>query len=99
MTELIARPGIALVEIHGVSLLVADKEGRRTCPYVRQLNEIGAFIWKRIKEEKDCPEIVRSLRQEFDIPADCDLEADVEGFLQSLRESHYLVSEAEEHEV
>ena len=92
-------PGIILIEIHGVYFLAADKEARKTCPYIREVNEIGAFIWKLLERGSEIPEIILQLRQEYDVPEDCDLEAEVETFIRTLKENHYMINESERYEV
>ena len=90
------RPGIVLTEIHGVYLLTADKEARKACAYIRELNGIGAFIWKRMEERKGISEIEDLLRQEYDIEENYDLRKDTEAFLQMLLDNHYILNKAEQ---
>ena len=99
MSNLVTRSGIVLAEIHGVYLLVADREARKSCAYVRQINEIGAFIWKQLEERKTRDEILLSVRREYDIPKDGNPDADVDSFIRLLTDSHYLINEADEHAV
>ena len=88
------RSGVILVKIKGVYLLVADKEARRNCPYIREINEIGAFIWERLEEGKEPDDIGSQLRQEYDVPQEYDLEADINGFFSVLVKYRYLICEA-----
>ena len=88
------RPGIVLAEVQGVSFLAADREDCEYCPYVRRVNEIGAFIWKRLEEGNDRPGIIRRLREEYDIPEGYDIEADVNAFLEELKQERYMIHEA-----
>ena len=99
MSKRVTRSGIVLAEIHGVYLLVADRKARKSCAYVRQINEIGAFIWKQLEERKTRDEILLSVRREYDIPEDENLDADVNSFFQSLTDNHYLINEVDEHAV
>lgn len=99
MTGLRVRRGIALVEVFGICLLVADEEARKECPYLRQLNEIGAFIWRQLEEGKEADEIEFLLRDFYDVPESYDLEADLKGFMTSLHKDHYILLEGENNEV
>ena len=85
------QPGVILTEIKGVYLLAADREARKHCAYTKQINEIGAFIWKCLEEKKDPDEIVLQLRKEFDVPVEYDVKSDVAAFLTVLENEHYIV--------
>lgn len=91
MNESILRPGIVLAELYGKFFLIADKEAREYCNYIREINEIGAFIWHLLDEKKSRGEILSELRREFDVSEDYDLEADVVAFLQDLEAKNYLI--------
>ena len=90
--------GIILTEIQDVFLLVADKEARKVCPYIRQINEMGASIWKQLENQKTLDEIIESILGEYEIPESYDITADVSAFITSLRENHY-INEACENEI
>ena len=94
MGEWECRSGIVLVKICDVYLLVADREAMKECAYVRQINEIGAFIWNKIKEGKREIEICSLIRKEYDVPADCNLKVDVNKFLSALSEGHYILEKS-----
>ena len=44
------RDGLVLETLCGTSLLIATLEARKYCPYVMQLNEASAYIWKMLFE-------------------------------------------------
>ncbi len=94
MKEWNLQPGVVLTEIHGTYLLAADNEARKICGYIHEINEIGAFIWRQMEAQKCREEILALLREEYDIPESIDLEKDVDNFLDSMRENHYLMNEA-----
>lgn len=93
------RPGIVLVEIFGVYLLAADEEARKECPYLRQLNEIGAFIWRQLEAGKGTCDILSLILEKYEVPASFDLVADLKGFMRLLQKEHYLISEENDHEI
>ena len=83
-------PGVVLAEIHGIFLLVADKAARKSCPYIREINELGAFIWRTLEKQINKDDLVRLICQEYDIPINCSLETDIEVYLQSLIDLNYI---------
>ena len=99
MSKLKIQPGVVLTEIHGVYLLVADREARKYCPYIRQINDLGAMIWEEIRAGKSRDEMISRIRQEYEIPEGIDLGTDVDHFVNSLKENHYIICEAECNEV
>ena len=76
--------GITLAEVQGTYLLVADEEGRKHCPYVKEINEVSAFIWKKLEKHRSVKDICSLIRQEYDIPDSYDVEKDVNEFLDVL---------------
>lgn len=99
MSKLKIQPGVVLTEIHGVYLLVADREARKHCPYIRQINDLGAIVWEELQAGKSRDEMISRIGQEYEIPEGIDLGADVDHFVNSLKENHYIICEAERHEV
>lgn len=99
MTGWKLRPGVVLVKIQGTHLLACDKEARKCCPYIRPVNELGAFIWKQLEDGKDRFGILSAIREEYDIPADRSVEKDTDAFIRQLMENHYILREGREHEV
>lgn len=95
MTNDKLRPGVVLTEIHGVCFLTADRAARKRCPYIRRVNEIGAFLWKQLEDGADDEAILSHLRSEYEVPENYDLRKDVDAFLQMLKDGHYLLDEAE----
>ena len=91
--------GVVLEEIQGVYFLAADREARKSCPYICQINELGAFIWTHCSQGKSKEEIVKQIHKEFDVPAYYNPESDLDIFLKSLEKNHYIVCEADGHEI
>ena len=94
MNNYTLRPGVVLTNIHGVYLLISDRQARKYCRYIKQLNEIGAFIWEKLEEGRTRDQIIALLRQEYDIPENQNLEADVDVFFSSLLKNHYLITKS-----
>ena len=96
MKRYAVRPGVVLLEIEGIFLLCADREARKACSYVREIDEVSAFIYKEVKKGKDCASIESSIREEYDVPEGTDLLKDILSCIQSLYDNHYLLDEEED---
>ena len=90
MNEWKLQPGIVLVRIQGICFLAADREARKICPPVREINEVGAEIWELMEKGASYMTIFQTIADVYDIPAEFDLEADIRLFIDSLRELHYI---------
>ena len=88
--DFIIQQGITLTEIQGVYLLAADKEGRKHCPHVKEINEVSAFIWKQLEKHRSMKEICALIRQEYEVPDSYDVEVDVKEFLELLYRHQYI---------
>lgn len=53
------------------------------------LNEVGAFLWKKLEQDCSSADLVEALLGEYDVTADI-AGADVERFVASLREKGLL---------
>ena len=91
MDKIIVRSGIELIEIKGVYLLVADRQARKECRYIQSINEVGAFIWNALKKGYTIEEIKDSIRLEYQITEDYDLNTDIYAFIENLRQNHYII--------
>ena len=47
------RPGVVLTNICGEYMLLAAKAAREYCPYMTQLNESSAFLWRLLESGAD----------------------------------------------
>lgn len=64
------RNGIILKEFCGEYALIATLEAKEYCPYVRQINETGAFYWKLLSRGLDVEEMVEAAAQEYQVEAE-----------------------------
>lgn len=85
------RSGVVLVCIQGEYFLLADDTANKNCNWIRKVNELGAFIWKCITENKSKEEVIACIREEYEVPEGYDLEKDVNTFLAELKDNNYLV--------
>lgn len=91
MTEYKIRKGVILSEICGEYVLVAAKELLDICPYVSQINESSAFLWKQLERGKNLSQIVQAVENEYETGDDIDIQSAVESFIQQMLEMNYLI--------
>ena len=53
------RPGIVYLSVCGEHLLVATGEARKSCPYITQINEKAASLWKCMQEQEKIDNIAK----------------------------------------
>lgn len=85
------RPGVVLCEICGEYVLVAAKALQDTCPYVSQINESSAFLWKNLEESADINQLVNAVKEQYDIENDIELHASIKQFVEQMLEMDYLI--------
>lgn len=89
------RTGVVLTEICGEYLLVAAKALLDRCPYVTQVNESTAFVWKELKEGRTMEELLRAAVSEYgDDPGE--IEASLGKIVKEMCGLGYLVTEETE---
>lgn len=81
---------IVLAEILGEYLLVSLKNGERKRPDIRQINPTGAFIWKMFEQGNELRDIVKALREAYDLYDEAETEKDVFLFAEALCNAGYL---------
>ncbi len=91
MKELRVNPDVVLLQIEKVYILAAAKNARKVCPYIREIDEVGAFIWKQLEKKTDSQQIAALLREEYLIPEGTDLNADIDEYINNLKNDHYLI--------
>ena len=93
MNNYIVRPGIVLINIYGTVFLAADREARKKCAFIRELNEVGAFIWTRLEKGDNYDSIVSEVKKEYEVPEEYDIDRDIKIFLKELEDNGYIKSE------
>lgn len=89
------RPGVVLAPVCGEYLLVAAKGARRFCPYVTQLNESSAFLWRQLKDGADAETLKAAVAAEYEIEDPGEAAAAIEGFLNQMLQAGYLLDESD----
>lgn len=97
MTVYRTRRGIVLTEICGEYVLIAAKALLDRCPYLTQLNESSAFIWKRLEGGATLEELVLAVEDEYETEGGGRTGAVIEDLIRNMVEMNYLeVTEAGE---
>ena len=94
------RPGVVLTAICGEHLLVAARSVRDSVPYLTQLNESAAFLWKQLEQGADEDALLAAVLEEYEIADPAGARASIRGTLEQLRASGYLLDDTQggEHE-
>ena len=88
-------PGIVLTNICGEYLLVAAKSLRGSVPYLSQLNESSAFLWRRLENGSDEDELIKALLNEYEIEDPASARSAVQRFVEQMLQAGYLRKEGD----
>lgn len=95
MNKIMLRPGVVLLRAGGAFLLVADLEARKTCQYVRQINEAAAYYWQLMEAGMSFPEIVACSCEKFHTTR-VQQQTNILLFIKKFMEAGYLVEAPQE---
>ena len=98
MVKYRTRPGVVLTSVCGEHLLVAAKAAREHCPYMAQISESSAFLWKLLVDGAGEDELLRAVCAEYDIDDPETARQAIESFVSRMLEEGYLLQEGEQHE-
>ena len=87
------RPGVVLAPVCGEYLLVAATAARSFCPYVTQINESSAFLWRQLIDGADAETLKTAVAAEYEIEDSGDTAAAIEGYLSQMLQAGYLLEE------
>ena len=90
------RPGVVLTEIAGEYVLVAAKTLLDVCPYVTQINETSAFLWRRLEQGAGMQELEAAVAEEYEVEDLGAVREAIEGFIRQMNEMNYLLLEETE---
>lgn len=88
-------PGVVLTQVCGEYLLVAARSIRDKVPYVSQISESAAFLWKILEHGADESELFAAVENEYEIEDPANAKAAIHGTIEQLRESGYLLCDTE----
>ena len=94
MTSYKTRPGVVLTEIAGEYALVAAKALLEECPYVTQINESSAFLWKQMESGASLEELVNAVAEEYELEDPAAAGEAIRGFIQQMADMNYLIVES-----
>ncbi len=90
MTRYKSRDGIVLTKLGGEFFLVAIKELMGECPYVTQLNETSAFLWKQMEQGATLEALEAAIGEEYEIDDPAAAHAAIIGFVKQMEKLNYL---------
>ncbi|MBR4549597.1 MAG: PqqD family protein [Oscillospiraceae bacterium] len=93
MTVYKGRPGVVLTEIAGEYVLVAAKALKGECPYVMQLNETSAFLWRQLGSGMSLEQLGEAVAEEYEIDDPAAAREAIVDFIRQMVDLHYLVTE------
>ena len=84
------RPGVVLAEIAGEFLLVSPVALWDTCPYMTQLNESSAFLWRLLERGATADELAAAASQAYELDSPEDAVEGIRGFLREMIDMNYV---------
>ena len=88
------RPGLVMEEVCGQYLLVATLGAREFCPYLTQLNDSSAFLWKLLFAGKNEDALIDAVFESYGL-AKTEAADAVHAFLLELQKMGFLVIDEE----
>lgn len=86
------QPGVVLAQVCDDYLLVASGPARGKVPYVRKMNQTGAYFWRLLEEGLEDSAIVARAMADYSIPEEV-AQAALGQFVASLQAAKYLSPE------
>ena len=83
------REGIILKTICGEYVLVASGEARHHCPYVQQLNESAAYLWKFLEQGLDMNQMAARAAEDYSLSVE-EIMPGLQDFIHMLLDQGYL---------
>ena len=83
-------PGVVQTSIAGEYLLVAAKEAREHCPYVTEINESSAFLWRQLKTGCSLEGLLFAVSEEYEVGDIEEIRPVVEDFIREMLELGYI---------
>lgn len=88
-----ARSGVVLTEICRESFLVSAAALREECPYVTQVNETTAFLWRVLIHGADLESLEKAVAEEYEIKDSAAARAAIRAAVEILLERHLVVQQ------
>lgn len=84
--------GVVARNVEGEIVLVPTRVDVAQFHSIFLLSKVGAFLWERLDGQRDRDELCRMVRERYEVPAERDVGADVDGFLVELARRGLLAS-------
>ena len=97
MTVYKTRPGVFLTKICGEYLLVATRDARSYCPYVRQINRSAAYLWENVQQSATLEDLVKTFMETYHIKNER-ARKNISSFLKALEDNGYIIQEPDKPE-
>ena len=91
-----SRPGVVLTEIAGEYVLVAARSLLKQCPYVTQINESSAFLWRQLEKGASLKDLQSAVAEEYELDDAEEANAAIGAFVQQMKDLNYLLTEESE---
>ena len=92
------RPGVVLSSVCGEYVLVAAKSVRDSVPFVSQLNESSAFLWRLLESGAGEAELMEAVQEAYELPDPEMAREAIHDCLQTMLQAGYLLQEGENNE-
>jgi hypothetical protein len=94
MSERLPAPakGVIARNVGGETLLVPTRVDVASFENVYLLSKVGAFLWQKLDGKRDRQELCRLVRERYAVPAERDVDGDIEQFLGELARRGLLAS-------
>ena len=86
------REGVILETICEEYVLVASGEARHHCPYVRQLNESAAYLWKLLEQGLDMDQMAARAARDYGLSVE-EIIPGLQNFIHMLLDQGYFYRE------
>ncbi len=93
MTRYKTRSGVVLTSVCGEYVLVAASAAQQYCPYVTELNETSALLWRQLSSGSDLDGLMTALGEEYELNDPAAARQAVESFLRQMLDLNYLLPE------
>ena len=96
MDQFETRPGVVLTQICGEYMLLAAKAAREYCPYMTQLTESSAFLWRKLEKGTAQKELERAVLEEYEIEDPAAAGEAIRVFIEEILQRGYLLRKGEQ---
>lgn len=96
MDQFETRPGVVLTQICGEYMLLAAKAAREHCPYMTQLTESSAFLWRELEKGTAPEELERAVLEEYEIEDPASAREAIRIFMEEMLQRGYLLRKGEQ---